>query len=42
MLNDILNASKTDARLAALLDEAREYSQIYFLAKQRHKGCEGT
>jgi len=42
MLNDILNASKTDARLAALLDEAREYSQIYFLAKQRHRGCEGT
>jgi hypothetical protein len=42
MLNAILNASKSDARLAALLDEAREYAQIYLLAKQRHKGCEGT
>jgi hypothetical protein len=42
MLNAILNASKSDARLAALLDEACEYAQIYLLAKQRHKGCEGT
>jgi hypothetical protein len=42
MINDILSASKTDDRLAALVDEAREYAQIYLLAKQRHKGCEGT
>ena len=42
MINDILNASKSDVRLAALLDDAREYAQIYLLAKQRHKGCEGT
>ena len=42
-MNDTgLLASKSDVRLAALLDEACEYAQIYLLAKQRHKGCEGT
>jgi hypothetical protein len=38
----IRQESKTDALLAALVDEAREYAQIYLLAKQRHKGCDGT
>jgi len=42
MLETILNASKSDNRLAALVDEAREYAQVYLLAKQRHKGCDGT
>lgn len=42
MINDILAASKTDDRLAALVDKAGEYAQIYLLAKQRHKGCSGT
>jgi hypothetical protein len=42
MINDIFNASKSDAHLAALIDEAREYAQVYLLAKQRHKGCDGT
>ncbi len=42
MLNTIVAASKQDARLAALLDEAREFAQVYLLAKQRHKGCQGT
>ncbi len=42
MIDTVLQASKSDARLAALLDEAREYAQIYVLATQRHKGCEGT
>jgi hypothetical protein len=37
-----LHASKSDARLTTLFDEACEYAQIYRLAKQRHKGCEGT
>lgn len=32
----------SDARLAALLDEAREYAQVYLLARERKKGCEGT
>lgn len=38
----ILSALKTDIHLAALVDEAREYAQIYLLAKQRRKGCDGT
>lgn len=42
MIDAVLQASKSDARLAALLDEAREYAQIYLLARQRQKGCEGT
>ena len=42
MINIILNASKSDGRLAELMDEAREYAQIYLLAKDRKKGCEGT
>jgi predicted methyltransferase len=42
MIETILNTSKSDARLAELLEEVREYAQIYLLAKQRHKGCQGT
>jgi len=38
----ILQESKTDALLAALVDDAREYAQVYLLAKQRRKGCDGT
>jgi hypothetical protein len=42
MFETIISASKSDGRLAALVDEAREYAQIYLLAKKRHKGCDGT
>jgi hypothetical protein len=42
MLETILNASQSDGALAPLVDEAREYAQVYLLAKQRHKGCDGT
>ncbi len=42
MFETIFNASKSDDHLAALLDETKEYAQIYLLAKQRHKGCQGT
>ena len=42
MIDRLLLASKSDSRLAVLFEEAREYAQIYLLAKQRHKGCEGT
>jgi hypothetical protein len=42
MINNILSLSKTDGQLAALLEEAREYAQVYLLAKQCHKGCDGT
>jgi len=41
MINDIITASKTDGQLAALADEAREYAQIYLLAKQRTKVVRG-
>ena len=42
MIETIINASKTDDHLAALVDETREYAQIYLLAKKRHYGCAGT
>jgi NTP pyrophosphatase (non-canonical NTP hydrolase) len=34
-------ASKSDSQLAKLLSEAREYAQVYVLARQRQKGCDG-
>jgi hypothetical protein len=42
MFDTVLQASKSDAQLVMLLGEAREYAQIYLLAKDRKKGCEGT
>ena len=42
MIYTIINASKSDGHLSALVEEAREYAQVYLLAKQRHKGCAGT
>jgi hypothetical protein len=42
VISDLTKKAISDARLAGLLDEAREYAEIYLLAKQRHKGCEGT
>jgi len=42
MLKLMIQISKEDAQLAELLDEVREYAQIYLFARQRHKGCEGT
>ncbi len=42
MIDAIINASRSDTHLAVLVDEAREYAQVYLLAKQRHKGCSGT
>jgi hypothetical protein len=40
-LDCILQESKTDALLASHLEEVQEYSQIYLLAKERQKGCNG-
>jgi len=42
IIEGIIKTAKSDVKLAGLLDEVREYAQIYLLAKQRHKGCEGT
>jgi len=41
MFNTIQQASKSDSRLAELLDEAIEYAHVYVLARQRQKGCDG-
>ncbi len=40
-LDGILQESKTDDLLARHLEEVQEYSQIYLLAKERQKGCNG-
>ncbi len=40
-LDGILRESKTDALLARHLEEVQEYSQIYLLAKEGQKGCNG-
>lgn len=37
----ILEASDADPGLSDLLGDAREYAQIYVLARQRQKGCDG-
>ena len=42
MIETIIKMSKSDAHLATLVEDSREYAQIYLLAKQRHKGCNGT
>jgi len=42
MIETIIKTSKSDRHLAALVEDSREYAQIYLLAKQRHKGCNGT
>ena len=41
MFNTIQQASKSDSQLARLLAEAKEYAQVYVLARQRQKGCDG-
>jgi hypothetical protein len=40
-LDGVLQEAKTDCLLAGHLEEVREYSQIYLLAKERQKGCNG-
>lgn len=42
MIETIIKTSKSDDYLAFLVGEAREFAQIYLLAKQRHKACVGT
>jgi hypothetical protein len=41
LIGAILNASASDDRLAKLLADAKEYAQVYVLARQRQKGCDG-
>lgn len=41
MIRKIIAASKSDPGLVHLLAEAREYAEVYVLARQRQKGCDG-
>ena len=41
MLKNIFEESKTDPRLSSLLADAVEYAEVYVLARQRQKGCDG-
>ena len=41
MFNIIQQASKSDIQLAKFLAETREFAQVYVLARQRQKGCDG-
>jgi len=40
-LNTLQQTSKTDGKLQMLLAEAREFAQVYVLARQMQKGCDG-
>ena len=40
MIRTISDASRSDARLADLLEDAVEYARVYVLARQRQKGCD--
>ena len=42
MIEIIIKTSRSDGHLSALVEDSREYAQIYLLAKQRHKGCDGA
>jgi len=41
MIEAIQRLLQNDARLAKLFGEVQEYAQLYLLAKQRQKGCDG-
>jgi hypothetical protein len=41
MIKNMTETSKSDPRLACLLDEVREYASVYVLTRQRQKGCDG-
>ncbi|MBI5665916.1 MAG: hypothetical protein HZC49_12650 [Nitrospirae bacterium] len=41
MIKEILHNSRLDEGLSSLLSVAAEYAEIYLLAKNRLKGCDG-
>jgi hypothetical protein len=41
MIETIFRASKSDAKLAGLIDEVKEFAHVYVLARKRQKGCDG-
>lgn len=40
-LDAVKNRARLDERLSTLFNQAVEYAQIYILARQRQKGCDG-
>ncbi len=40
-LDIVKDRVKSDRRLSAMIFTASEYADIYFLARQRQKGCDG-
>lgn len=41
IIQDIQQLTKDDAQLARLFERVREYAELYLIAKQRQKGCDG-
>lgn len=41
MIETIQKFRQNDARLAQLYEQVQEYAQLYLIAKQRQKGCDG-
>ena len=41
MFNTIKQESQSDIHLVKLLAEARDFAQVYLLARQRQRGCDG-
>ena len=41
MIEAIYKTSKSDLGLATLVDEAREYAEMYLLAQKTRRGCDG-
>jgi len=41
IIRDIQRFVKDDTRLAGLFERVREYAELYLIAKQRQKGCDG-
>ena len=41
MIEAIFKTLKSDPELALLLDEVREYAEMYLLAQKTQRGCDG-
>ena len=41
IIRDIRDLKKDDTHLTRLFDKVQEYAELYLIAKQRQKGCDG-
>ena len=41
IIRDIRDLKKYDTHLTRLFDRVQEYAELYLIAKQRQKGCDG-